>query len=114
MQSNTPVNRLLITGGAFIVSLEPEDTDGDGLLNRWETSTANIDPNAGPQLPDLAGMGADPCRKDLFVELGYFREPSTGGWDQPPSGIANPGAAFALARVVAGWERNRADETDSE
>ena len=87
--SNTPYDCL--TGGAFIVSLEPEDTDGDGLLNRWETSTANIDPNAGPQLPDLAGMGADPCRKDLFVELGYFREPSTGGWDQPPSGIADPG-----------------------
>jgi hypothetical protein len=79
-----------LTGGAFIVSLEPEDADGDGLLNSWETSTAGNDPFGQP-LPDLAGMGADPCRKDLFVELGYFREPSLNGWDQPPSGVDDPG-----------------------
>jgi hypothetical protein len=76
-----------LTGGAFIVSLEPEDADGDGLLNRWETSTAGNDPFGQP-LPDLAGMGADPCRKDLFVELGYFREPL--GWDSETSAIQPP------------------------
>jgi hypothetical protein len=79
-----------VTGGALIVSLKPEDTDGDGLLNRWETSTAGNDPFGNP-LPDLAGMDANPCRKDLFIELGYFREPKTTGWDQPPSGVNNPG-----------------------
>jgi hypothetical protein len=73
-----------LTGGAIIVSLEPEDTDGDGLLNRWETSTAENDPFGNP-LPNLAAMGAHPCRKDLFVELGYFR--STFGWNPQTSAI---------------------------
>ena len=64
--------------------MDVQDTDGDGLLDRWETSTAGNDP-FGKALPDLAGMGANPCRKDLFVELGYFS--SKDGWNTQTSAI---------------------------
>ena len=54
------------------------DTDGDGLLNRWESSaTPILDPNGDP-LPNLSGI-ANPNRKDLFIEMGYFE--TTGAAD---------------------------------
>ena len=41
------------------------------MLDAWETDSGLTDPN-GVTLPDLAAMGADPMRKDLFVEVGYM------------------------------------------
>ena len=61
-----------LTGGAFILSTEVQDTDFDGLLDKWETSTAGLDPNGEP-LPDLKAMGALPNRKDLFVEINALK-----------------------------------------
>lgn len=43
-----------------------EDTDGDGLLDRWEVFGADRD---GDGEVDVTLPGADPMRKDLFVEL---------------------------------------------
>ena len=40
------------------------DTDGDGLLDGWEVY--------GHQGLDLMSMGADPTRKDIFVECDYM------------------------------------------
>ncbi|MDO5699176.1 MAG: cell wall-binding repeat-containing protein, partial [Dermatophilus congolensis] len=51
------------TGG---VSTPPDltDSDGDGLPNAWENGTA------GPGQPNLAQYGADPNRKDIFIQVG--------------------------------------------
>jgi hypothetical protein len=55
-----------------VFSTEVQDTDGDGLLDIWESSASTIlDPNGRP-LPNLNALGADPNHKDLFVEIGYM------------------------------------------
>ncbi|TNM37807.1 hypothetical protein FHP29_18385 [Nocardioides albidus] len=47
------------------------DTDGDGLLDTWETS--GYDANAdGVVDVDLPAMGASPLHKDLFVETDWM------------------------------------------
>ncbi len=44
------------------------DTDGDGLLDEWETT--GIDANGDGTVDlNLAAMGANPNRKDAFIEL---------------------------------------------
>jgi len=40
------------------------DTDGDGLLDKWEVEGYNG--------VDLPGMGADPLHKDIFVEVDWM------------------------------------------
>ena len=60
-----------ITFASIVYRTRVNDTDGDGLLNRWESSaTPILDPN-GDALPNLSGI-ANPNRKDLFIEMGYF------------------------------------------
>ncbi len=44
------------------------DTDGDGLLDSWETDGLDIDDDGTVDL-DLSALGADPKHKDLFVEV---------------------------------------------
>jgi Tol biopolymer transport system component len=46
----------------------PADRDGDALLDEWETKGYNPD-GKPPVEVDLPKMGADPMRKDVFVEL---------------------------------------------
>ncbi len=59
-----------LTWSAIVYSTQVKDADGDGLLDKWEYSTATlVDPNGEP-LPNLAQMGANPNRKDVFVEIG--------------------------------------------
>ena len=61
-----------LSWSAIVVSTKVQDTDTDGLLDIWESSTSQIrDPNGQP-LPRLQAMGADPQHKDLFVEIGYL------------------------------------------
>ena len=64
-----------VTLGAIVFKTAVQDSDGDGLVDLWETSTQGnpvLDPNGHP-LPPLAEMGAHPLRKDLFVEIGYTK-----------------------------------------
>src|SRR4029079_16763410 len=62
-----------LTWTAIVLRTSALDSDGDGLLDAWETATPPLtDPNGRP-LPDLAAMGASKDRKDLFVELGYMQ-----------------------------------------
>jgi len=44
------------------------DVDGDGLLNQWELDGLDVNDDGVIDL-DLPAMGADPFRKDLFVEV---------------------------------------------
>ena len=78
-----------LTWTAIVLRTSALDSDGDGLLDAWETATPPLtDPNGRP-LPDLAAMGANKDRKDLFVELGYMQaaDGTTYG------GVAKPGHA---------------------
>ncbi len=62
-----------LTWSAVIFRAEVQDSDGDGLLDVWESSSQTLlDPNGQP-LPNLAAMGADPFRPDVFVEVGYMK-----------------------------------------
>ena len=71
------------------------DSDGDGLLDRWETQGIDIDHDGRFEL-DLATRGAAPDRKDIFVELDYMT-----GHQPDPNAIADVVAAFAAAPVDA-------------
>ncbi len=73
-----------LTWAAVIYEAPVRDTDGDGLLDAWETSPPPVDPQGQP-LPDLAAMGASPFHKDAFVEIGYM---TTG--DRQYGGVAKP------------------------
>ena len=64
-----------LTFGAIVYRTRVNDNDGDGILNVVESSTTPIlDPNGDP-LPNLSGI-ANPNRKDMFVEMGYFETTS--------------------------------------
>jgi len=54
------------SGGAAV------DTDGDGLLDDWETDGLTVTVGGVPEFVDLPAMGADPNHKDIFVEADYM------------------------------------------
>jgi hypothetical protein len=70
-------------GGVFY-SATVQDTDKDGLLDKWETDDGFVDIADGSSvlLPD-----ADPYKKDIYVELDYFS--STAGCPAPTLGGAH-------------------------
>lgn len=53
-----------LAGATPSPSLAAADRDGDGLPNTWETGTA-------PGGLNIKKMGADPNRKDIFVEIDF-------------------------------------------
>jgi hypothetical protein len=61
--------------GAVIFSTTVQDTDGDGLLDVWETNQGYTDAitNQFVALP-----GANPNQKDIFVELDYLQNLDAG------------------------------------
>lgn len=54
------------------------DSDGDGLLDEWESHGVTIDPDgAGPVAPqfvDLPAMGADPNKPDIFLQIDWMQD----------------------------------------
>ena len=74
---------------------DPEctDSDGDGLMDAWETS--------GVDGIDLPGFGANPNHKDLFLELDVMA-----GEAPTRAGIQAMKAAFAAAPIDAGGVAN--------
>src|SRR5215471_9371464 len=98
-----------LTFGTIVYRTRVNDTDGDGLLNIWESSPTTLyDPNGEP-LPNLYGI-ANPNHKDIFVEAGYFETtgPQTyNGVVKPqhthrptPEALKKVGEAFAAAPVM--------------
>lgn len=52
----------------FKVEVLDTDTDADGLLDGWEVHGLDVNGDGVVDV-DLASMGADPRRKDIFVEI---------------------------------------------
>ena len=54
------------------------DSDGDGLLDEWETSGVTIDPDGDgpvpPQFINLPAMGADPNKPDVFLQIDWMQD----------------------------------------
>jgi hypothetical protein len=56
----------------FAVSVAgTDDTDGDGLLDAWETDGFDADDDGTVDV-DFPAFGADPMHKDLFIELDHM------------------------------------------
>ncbi|HEX9112680.1 MAG TPA: hypothetical protein VF845_14465 [Terriglobales bacterium] len=58
-----------VSWGAIVLSTTVQDTDGDGLLDVWETNQGYTDALSGQW---VALPGADPGKKDIFVEVDYL------------------------------------------
>ena len=83
-------------GNGFSITLElgvPEDTDGDALFDVWETDGIDEDGDGTPEL-DLPAMGADPERKDIFLEIDHMP-----GHALSQTAVDRVVAAFAAAPV---------------
>ena len=65
-------------GGVFGGTIEIKDSDEDGIPDDQETAGVNEDNQGGVDL-NLPAMGADPNRKDLFVEVDYM-DCTAGTW----------------------------------
>jgi hypothetical protein len=52
------------------------DKDGDGLLDSWEINGVDVDEDGNIDLP-LKEMGADPNKKDIFVEVDWMVKKAT-------------------------------------
>lgn len=74
------------------------DTDGDGLLDDWETNGYDFD-NDGVIDVNLPAMGADPNKKDIFVEVDWMS-------DSTHSHKPNP---VAIARIVNSYANSPVD-----
>ncbi len=85
--------KALSARGAFIVDkiVCDLDTDEDGLCDAWETDGIDVDEDGIIDL-DLKALGADPMKKDLFVEIDRWQ-------GQKVFGLGNVVAAFAKAPV---------------
>ena len=58
-----------VSWGAIVLSTPVQDSDGDGLLDVWENNQGYIDAVSGQQ---VSLPGANPNKKDLFVELDWL------------------------------------------
>jgi alpha-tubulin suppressor-like RCC1 family protein len=78
------------------------DTDGDGLLDDWEINgyDANGDGIVDVNLP---AMGANPLRKDIFVEVDYMVDYGTCSAGQCTPGHSHRPSPVAIARVVGAF-----------
>lgn len=58
-----------------IVNDNLPDSDGDGLPDAWETGPVDLDGDGKTDI-DLRQMGADPNKKDIFVECDWMVRPA--------------------------------------
>lgn len=86
------VVRVETDDGPALVRATHFDTDEDGLPDHWERPDGGIDADrdGAPDLR-LARFGADPRRKDLFLELDWLAPRTAGhptGWRNEPHALA--------------------------
>jgi hypothetical protein len=77
------------TGGCL------NDSDEDGLCDTWEREGIDLDGDGTPEI-DLPALGADPDKKDIFVEVDWIRG------DLPPSNFDPVIQAFENSPVDGG------------
>jgi len=66
------LDKFFWSAGAGCGSGAQEDTDGDGLLDKWETDGVTVRVDGADVFVDLPAMGANPLHKDIFVEVDYM------------------------------------------
>lgn len=75
------------------------DSDGDGLMDRWESVGIDLNWDGIVEL-DLPAMGANPLRQDLFLEIDWLNR-RTYGVPEPWSNRPAPGVTQSLAQMFA-------------
>lgn len=102
-----------LTWGAVVLGTDVVDTDSDGLVDKWEDGSTNVDPGNGQVLPNLAAMGARVGPKDVFIQIDYMETAATtyGGVPKPahthrPSddALAMVRSAFAAKGITVHFE----------
>ena len=98
---NRVIKTILILGLVLFLMPVAEgasaDTDGDGLLDEWEVNGYDHDGDSIIDV-DLPAMGANPLRKDIFVEIDWMK--ATDHNHKPDAkGITKVINAFANAPV---------------
>lgn len=73
--SPTSTNSGCVNWGVIIFSTTVQDSDADGLIDSWEQNQGYTDAASGNH---IALPGADPGKKDLFVQVDYLtlRDPN--------------------------------------
>jgi hypothetical protein len=99
-----------LSWAGVLLSVDVQDSDGDGIPNRVEDGTAPI-PDGEPGLPNFPAMGASATVPDLFVELGFF---ASTGWSAggvgahdhrpSPAALGLVGRAFKRAGINAHFD----------
>lgn len=87
------------SGGVKVARAAWLDTDGDSLPDHWETDGVDIDGNGFADL-DLKRLGAQPDRKDLFLEIDWLAD-RTFGVSTPWSNAPAPQITHRLAEMFA-------------
>jgi hypothetical protein len=76
--------------GVKVVRAAWLDSDGDGLMDYWETYGLDMDRDGVVDL-NLRELGANPQRKDIFLEIDWTvprRDPGDRAWtNAPPPGV---------------------------
>ena len=85
-----------VAGAVF--SSTVADGDGDGLLDPWEGPGGFKDLTTGQQI-NLAQWGADPLKKDLFVEIDYMEEMKNDGFGKPHTHRAKTKALYMVGEA---------------
>lgn len=97
---------------ALQTSYVPIDTDGDSLPDEWEIN--GIDANGDGTIEvDLPAMGANPRRKDLFIQLDWMEQAPTtivGSWAN--AGHHHKPKPAALNEVIVAFSKAPVDNPD--
>jgi hypothetical protein len=76
------------TGQQMIVRGSHLDSDQDGLLDHWETAGIDMDQDGIVDL-NLNAMGADPNKRDLFLQIDWLGDLTASSRFQPLPGVIN-------------------------
>lgn len=86
------------TAGSKIVRASLLDSDQDGLLDHWERTGIDVEGDGVPEL-ELSKAGADPFKRDLFLEVDWVQADATS--EQPHVHEPPPGSlTFTVSSVL--------------
>lgn len=87
------------TGGQqLIVRGSHLDSDQDGLLDHWETTGIDMDQDGIIDL-DLPAMGANPNKRDIFMEIDWLADQSNASFEPLP-GVISPAPGQTVSPLV--------------